>query len=69
MPTMDEAMAKLGTAVEAAKTKAADDAVEAYKAANPPVDPTAAASEQEGVDAGKVEAFADTLNPPAPPEG
>jgi len=57
---MDEAMAKLATAVEAHTAKAVADAL----AANEP-DPNAGKPEQEAEDAAKVAAFADTLNPPA----
>lgn len=66
MPTMDEAMATLATAVDAAKAKAVSDAL----AAQPVVDETAVAATQEAADAEKIEAFAATINPPvAQPEG
>lgn len=58
---MDEAMAKLATAVDAAKTAAVD----AYKAANPPADTTAVAAEQETADASVVSTFADFITPVA----
>jgi hypothetical protein len=61
MPTMDEAMATLATAVDAAKAKAVSDALAAQPAAP---DPTAIAGEQETTDAAKVEAFAAQINPP-----
>jgi len=59
---MDDAMAKLATAVEAAKAKAVED----FRAANPVPDVGAAQTAQEGADADKVSAFADQIAPPAP---
>lgn len=62
MSVMDDAMAKLATAVEAAKAKAVED----FKATlPPPVDEAAIAANQEAADAGMITNFANQLNPPA----
>lgn len=62
MSAMDDAMNKLASAVEAAKTKAVDD----FKATLPPAtDAQAVADTQESEDAAKVSAFADQIAPPA----
>lgn len=59
MSAMDDAMAKLATAVEAAKAQAVSEAL----AAQPVVDETAVATQQEDADAAKVSAFADQIHP------
>jgi hypothetical protein len=66
MPTMDEAMAKLQTAVDAHTAKAVAEALANQPA---PIDPAAVSAEQEQTDAGRVETFANALNPTDQPEG